>query len=116
MERVKVFDASGVATLRPRDLAEALLQRFHTCRWRRKDGSRIRCGRTSSSAFLPISGWAVLLRRWSVGGLVQFHTSHKMSLLSHSTAYRELGRLVASAAAVARPALRSDYEAGFHGR
>ena len=30
--------------------------------------------------------------RWTVGGLVQFHTAHKMSLLSHSTTrYRELG-------------------------
>jgi uncharacterized protein YbgA (DUF1722 family)/uncharacterized protein YbbK (DUF523 family) len=52
--------------------------------------------------------------RWSVGSLVRFHTAHKMSLLAHSTrAYEELGRLVASAAAMPRADLRRRYAALF---
>ncbi|MDQ3938192.1 MAG: DUF523 and DUF1722 domain-containing protein, partial [Chloroflexota bacterium] len=52
--------------------------------------------------------------RWTTGGLVAFHTAHKMALLSHSTtASAALGRLVASAAGIPRAQLRDDYEAGF---
>jgi uncharacterized protein YbgA (DUF1722 family)/uncharacterized protein YbbK (DUF523 family) len=49
--------------------------------------------------------------RWSIGSLVEFHTGHKMSLLAHSTtAYRELGRLVAGAAQRPRAEVREEYE------
>jgi uncharacterized protein YbgA (DUF1722 family) len=49
--------------------------------------------------------------RWSVGSLVEFHTAHKMSLLAHSTtAYRELGRLVAAGPERPRAGLREQYE------
>ena len=49
--------------------------------------------------------------RWSHGALVRFHTAHKMSLLAHSTtAYQELGRLVAGGKQLARAELRSRYE------
>jgi|SRR5687768_5955703 uncharacterized protein YbgA (DUF1722 family)/uncharacterized protein YbbK (DUF523 family) len=52
--------------------------------------------------------------RWTTGGLVAFHTAHKMSLLAHSTsAYNELGRLVAHAAQTPRPDLRHAYESLF---
>jgi uncharacterized protein YbgA (DUF1722 family)/uncharacterized protein YbbK (DUF523 family) len=52
--------------------------------------------------------------RWTIGGLVRFHTSHKLVLLSHSThAYARLGRLVAGAKATDRSALRTQYTAGF---
>ena len=52
--------------------------------------------------------------RWSAGTLVRFHTAHKMALLAHSTtAYNELGRLVARAGAVDRAVLRREYEALF---
>ena len=52
--------------------------------------------------------------RWSVGDLVQFHTAHKLVLLAHSTtAYTELGRLVARAKAVDRESLRHHYSRGF---
>lgn len=58
-------------------------------------------------------------RRWrhllteakSVGALVQFHTRHKLLLLSHSeTIYREMGRLVASAKQIPEDELYSQYE------
>lgn len=52
--------------------------------------------------------------RWSLGGLVDFHTAHKMALLSHSTdGYRALGRLVAGGKSLAREELRARYEEGF---
>lgn len=52
--------------------------------------------------------------RWTPGGLVAFHTAHKMSLLSHSTtAYNELGRLVARAGSLGRADLKREYEALF---
>jgi len=52
--------------------------------------------------------------RWTVGGLVAFHTAHKMALLAHSTdGYRALGRLVARGKSLGRAELRERYEAGF---
>jgi len=52
--------------------------------------------------------------RWSVGDLVRFHTAHKLTLMAHSTAaYRELGRLVASARATARRDLETRYRSAF---
>lgn len=52
--------------------------------------------------------------RWTVGSLVAFHTSHKLTLMAHSPeAYRALGQLVAGAKAVPRPQLRERYEREF---
>jgi uncharacterized protein YbgA (DUF1722 family)/uncharacterized protein YbbK (DUF523 family) len=51
---------------------------------------------------------------WSLGGLVAFHTAHKMALLAHSTTrYSELGRLVARGRELPRRELRAAYESGF---
>jgi uncharacterized protein YbgA (DUF1722 family)/uncharacterized protein YbbK (DUF523 family) len=53
-------------------------------------------------------------QRWTIGSLVQFHTAHKMTLLSHSTtAYQRMGRLVARAKELSRAELRQQYEHGF---
>lgn len=52
--------------------------------------------------------------RWTPGALVAFHTAHKMSLLAHSTtAYNELGRLVARAGDLDRQDLRTRYSSLF---
>jgi uncharacterized protein YbgA (DUF1722 family) len=52
--------------------------------------------------------------RWSLRGLVDFHTSHKMALLAHSPdGYRALGRLVGRAKSLPRAALRERYETAF---
>lgn len=52
--------------------------------------------------------------RWSVGGLVAFHTAHELQLLSHSPAhYEKLGQLVARAKTRGRDDLRQRYEADF---
>jgi uncharacterized protein YbgA (DUF1722 family)/uncharacterized protein YbbK (DUF523 family) len=52
--------------------------------------------------------------RWTTGDLVQFHTTHKMALLAHSTVkFNELGRLVAGAGGMPRADLRRAYEEQF---
>ena len=52
--------------------------------------------------------------RWTMNALIAFHTAHKLALLAHSTtAYQELGRLVASGKAMARARLQARYEDQF---
>ena len=52
--------------------------------------------------------------RWSVASLVQFHTRHKLQLLSHSRAgHAALGRLVAGATSATRRQVGVAYEDGF---
>jgi uncharacterized protein YbgA (DUF1722 family)/uncharacterized protein YbbK (DUF523 family) len=49
--------------------------------------------------------------RWTLSALIAFHTAQKMALLAHSTtAYQELGRLVATGKSLGRPDLRARYE------
>jgi uncharacterized protein YbgA (DUF1722 family) len=56
---------------------------------------------------------ALLEVRGGLGGLVAFHTAHKLSLLAHSpTAYQVLGRIVAAAKQLPRAELLDRYEAG----
>jgi len=52
--------------------------------------------------------------RWTLGGLVQFHTAHKLVLMAHSPkAYSELGRFVANVKRPARDRVRDDYQLAF---
>jgi uncharacterized protein YbgA (DUF1722 family) len=52
--------------------------------------------------------------RWTLGGLVSFHTRHKLILMAHSpAAYSELGRFVAHAKGKARDTFARQYEAAF---
>jgi len=49
------------------------------------------------------------------GGLVRFHTAHKMTLMAHAPAkYREMGRLVASAGVLAWEQLVAEYNRMLH--
>jgi uncharacterized protein YbgA (DUF1722 family)/uncharacterized protein YbbK (DUF523 family) len=117
MEKVKVFGASGTPQPYGRGIfAEALLRRFPNLPV--EEEGRLSDPRLRENFIERVFAYQRLRRffagRWTVGGLVAFHTLHKMSLLSHSTArYRELGRLVASAASMPRAALRADYESRF---
>jgi uncharacterized protein YbgA (DUF1722 family)/uncharacterized protein YbbK (DUF523 family) len=117
MERVKVFGSSGMPQRNGRGVyAAALLARFPNLpveeEGRLSDPilrenfiERVFAYRRLREFFAP---------RWTVGGLVAFHTAHKMTLLSHSTEnYRRLGQLVAGAAGKPREALRSEYETQF---
>jgi len=117
MERVKVFGASGMPQRAGRGIfAEDLLQRFPNLPV--EEEGRLSDPRLRENFIERVFAYQRLRRffagRWSIGGLVAFHTTHKMALLSHSTAgYQELGRLVASAAGLPRPELRAAYESRF---
>jgi uncharacterized protein YbgA (DUF1722 family) len=117
MEKVKVFGASGLPQRTGRGVfAEALMRRFPNLPVE-EEGRLSDPGRREN--FIErVFAYQRLRRffagRWTVAGLVAFHTSHKMALLSHSTAgYRELGRLVASAKGMPRARLRAEYESRF---
>jgi uncharacterized protein YbgA (DUF1722 family) len=52
--------------------------------------------------------------RWTLGGLVQFHTVHKLVLMAHSPkANSELGRFVANAKRLERATIPEHYELAF---
>jgi uncharacterized protein YbgA (DUF1722 family) len=117
MEGVKVFGASGMPQRTGRGIfAEALLRRFPNLPV--EEEGRLSDPRLRENFIERVFAYQRLRRffagRWTVAGLVAFHTSHKMALLSHSMAgYRELGRLVASAAGMPRAELRAEYESRF---
>ena len=52
--------------------------------------------------------------RWTAGQVADFHTAHKLQLMTHSTvAYREIGRLLAMLKRRKRAAFRKQYESAF---
>jgi uncharacterized protein YbgA (DUF1722 family)/uncharacterized protein YbbK (DUF523 family) len=117
MERVKVYDANAAPARIGRGLfAEALMERLPLLpveeegrlsdpRLRENFVERVFAHRRLQELFTG---------RWTMGGLVRFHTAHKLSLLAHSpTAHQSLGRLVARGAMLPRPELREQYQAAF---
>ena len=52
-----------------------------------------------------------LKKKWTVGNLVNFHTRHKLLILSHSQKhYREMGKLVADGKSISIESLYQQYE------
>lgn len=119
MERVKVYGSHGMPQKSGRGVfADALLQRFSLLPV--EEEGRLNDPRLRENFVERVFAYQRLRRffggRWTVAGLVAFHSAHKLQLLAHSThAYERLGRLVAGAKALARPALRDDYETQFMG-
>jgi uncharacterized protein YbgA (DUF1722 family)/uncharacterized protein YbbK (DUF523 family) len=117
MERVKTYGEDGPATRNGRGLfAAALLQRMPLLPV--EEEGRLSDPTLRENFIERVFAYRRLkdlfASRWTTGGLVSFHTAHKMSLLAHSTtAYSELGRLVARAAQIPRPELRQAYESLF---
>jgi uncharacterized protein YbgA (DUF1722 family) len=117
MQGVKVVDPSGAARGEGRGLfAEALIARFPNLPIEEE-------GRLADPAVRGHFVERVFAHRrlrdffdgqWTAAGLIEFHTAHKMSLLSHSAAgYDALGRLVALVSQMPRTAMRTQYERGF---
>ena len=117
MERVRVYATSGMATRDGAGLfASALMRRYPSLpveeegrlndpHLRENFVERVFAYRRLRSFFSS---------RWTLGGLVQFHTVHKLVLMAHSPkAYSELGRFVANAKRLARDQVRDDYELAF---
>lgn len=116
VDRVKVY-GGPVAVRAGRGLfAEALLARFPNLPV--EEEGRLSDPRLRENFVERVFAYGRLRRlfggRWSAGGLVAFHTAHKLTLMAHSPqAYRELGRLVAVASSRVRADLASEYETRF---
>jgi uncharacterized protein YbgA (DUF1722 family)/uncharacterized protein YbbK (DUF523 family) len=117
MERVKVFAGAGMPQRNGRGIfADALLTAFPDLPV--EEEGRLTDPRLRENFVERVFSYQRLRdffrTRWTAGGLVAFHTAHKMSLLAHATtAYTELGRVVAAAGSTPRAALRRDYESRF---
>jgi len=117
MGRVRIYGPNGMPSRDGRGLfAEALIERFphlpveeegrlNDPRIRENFIERLFAHRRLQNFFAG---------RWTHGGLVAFHTRHKLELLTHSPRiYAELGRTVAEGRGRERAELREDYEAAF---
>ena len=117
MERVRIYREKGTPEKKVRGLfAQALLEgipqlpveeegRLHDPVLRENFIERVFAYRRLRDLFRG---------RWSVGGLVAFHTAHKLQLMSHEPqAYQRLGRLLGEAKGMQRDELRSRYADGF---
>ncbi|MBV8053992.1 MAG: DUF1722 domain-containing protein [Deltaproteobacteria bacterium] len=117
MERVRVYGASGMPTRDGSGLFAAALMRRYPSLPVEEEGrlsdphlrenfvERVFAYRRLRSFFSS---------QWTLGGLVQFHTAHKLTLMAHAPkAYSELGRFVANAKRLARDKVSERYELVF---
>lgn len=117
MARVRVYGGPSGATREGRGLfAEALLARFPELPV--EEEGRLGDPRLRENFIERVFAYrrlhALLSGRWTLGGLVAFHTAHKLALMAHSPrAYQALGRLVAHAAAMERADVVREYRAQF---
>jgi uncharacterized protein YbgA (DUF1722 family)/uncharacterized protein YbbK (DUF523 family) len=113
MERVRLYDENGVPARTARGaFAEALLARFPDLPV--EEEGRLGDLRLRENFVKRVFAYhrlkAFFAGRWTLGGLVAFHTAHKLVLLAHSPeAYRRIGRLVARAKSLPRSELRASY-------
>ena len=117
MHRVKIYATGGVPEKAGRGIfADGLVQRFPALPV--EEEGRLSDPRLRENFVERVFAYARLRRlfsgRWTLGGLVAFHTAHKLILMAHSPeAYRQLGRLVARARGTARAALERRYTGMF---
>jgi uncharacterized protein YbgA (DUF1722 family)/uncharacterized protein YbbK (DUF523 family) len=117
MERVKIYQAGGMPHKDGRGVfAEALLARFPNLPV--EEEGRLSDPRLRDNFVERVFAYRRLRTffagRWTISGLVAFHTAHKLQLLAHEPrAYEALGRLVAWAKATDRTELHRRYEDTF---
>lgn len=115
MERVKVYDAEISAPVRSGVGIYAAVLKAHFPALPIEEEGRLQDPVLRENFIERVFAYdrlrALFGGRWRLADLIAFHTAHKMTLLAHSpSAYRELGRLVASAKDGPRAALRRSYE------
>jgi uncharacterized protein YbgA (DUF1722 family)/uncharacterized protein YbbK (DUF523 family) len=116
-ERVKVYDARGVAARSGRGLfASRLLERFPDLPV--EEEGRLSDPRLRENFVDRVFAYARLrdlfTDPWDPGALVRFHTAHKLILMAHSPkAYRQLGRLVADAGVLPGREMQQPYSRAF---
>jgi uncharacterized protein YbgA (DUF1722 family)/uncharacterized protein YbbK (DUF523 family) len=119
MERVKVYTSGGRCERAGRGLfAEALMSRLPNLPV--EEDGRLGDPRLRDNFIERVFAYrrlrALFGRRWSVGEVVRFHTSHKLTLMAHSpSACRELGQLVAAAKSSERAGFAAEYQSRFMG-
>jgi uncharacterized protein YbgA (DUF1722 family)/uncharacterized protein YbbK (DUF523 family) len=117
MERVRVYGAGGMPSRDGRGLFAAALIERYPCLPVEEEG-RLNDARLRDNFIERIFAYhrlrAFFGQRWTHGGLIAFHTAHKLELMAHSPRiYAELGRIVAKARGRDRVELRETYEAAF---
>jgi uncharacterized protein YbgA (DUF1722 family)/uncharacterized protein YbbK (DUF523 family) len=116
MERVKVYGEGMPAKVGRGAFAEVLLERFPDLPV--EEEGRLCDPRLRDNFVERVFAYDRVKRlfaaRWTVGGLVAFHTAHKLQLMAHSSlAYTALGRLVAAAKGAPRDELARTYTSTF---
>jgi uncharacterized protein YbgA (DUF1722 family)/uncharacterized protein YbbK (DUF523 family) len=117
MQRVKVYGASGAASREGRGLFAAAL--LEACpRLPVEEEGRLNDPRLRENFIERVFAYrrvrALFEARWTRGGVVAFHTAHKLQLMAHSpAAYAALGRLVADIGSSPRAEFRERYEQAF---
>ena len=117
LHRVKIYGAHGVPAKSGRGIfAARLVDRFPSLPV--EEEGRLSDPRLRENFIERVFAYSRLRNlfrgKWNVGGLVAFHTAHKLILMAHSIeAYRSLGRLVADARDVPAPELERTYTAAF---
>jgi uncharacterized protein YbgA (DUF1722 family)/uncharacterized protein YbbK (DUF523 family) len=117
MERVKVYSASGMPSRDGRGLyAASLMKRYPNLPV--EEEGRLNDPRLRENFIERVFAYCRLrtffASRWTIGGLITFHTAHKLQLLAHDpAAYGELGGVVANAKAIGKNELRDQYESSF---
>jgi uncharacterized protein YbgA (DUF1722 family)/uncharacterized protein YbbK (DUF523 family) len=114
MERVKVYDRNGMPSKKGSGMfARAFMEHFPLLPVEEE-------GRLNDPALrenfieriFTLARWReILSARKNRGGLIEFHTGHKMMILSHSTSYyRDMGRMVAQSKEIPIKELFARYE------
>jgi uncharacterized protein YbgA (DUF1722 family)/uncharacterized protein YbbK (DUF523 family) len=116
MERVKVYGEGMPAKVGRGAFAEVLLERFPDLPV--EEEGRLCDPRLRDNFVERVFAYHRVKRlfaaHWTVGGLVAFHTAHKLQLMAHSRqAYTALGRLVAGAKGAPREELARTYTSTF---
>ncbi len=117
MERVRVYGPSGMPTRDGSGLFAAALMRRYPSLPVEEEG-RLQDPHLRENFVERVFTYRRLRSffssRWTLGGLVRFHTTHKLSLMAHSPkAYGQLGRFVAEAKRMARSNVPQRYESEF---
>jgi uncharacterized protein YbgA (DUF1722 family)/uncharacterized protein YbbK (DUF523 family) len=117
MERVRIYGSSGMPTRNGSGLFTSALMRRYPSLPVEEEG-RLNDPHLRENFVERVFAYrrlrSFLSSRWTLGGLVQFHTIHKLTLMAHSPkAYGELGRFVAGAKRMARNQVSERYELAF---
>jgi uncharacterized protein YbgA (DUF1722 family)/uncharacterized protein YbbK (DUF523 family) len=116
MERVKVYGGRMPIRSGHGLFAEALLARFPNLPV--EEEGRLCDPRLRDNFIERVFAYRRMQRfftgPWTLGGLVAFHSAHKLQLMAHSPRiYRELGHLVARAKGLPHEQVRHSYEGSF---